>query len=103
MLKPQVTAPTPSEMATLLADRCRRLRLFNGLSRKTLSQMSQVPEGTLKRFEQSGKISFDALLRLAFSLDALAPFGDLFALPPARNMAELEERSTRHIPKRGRR
>lgn len=48
---------TPLEAATLLAQRIKELRLAQNLSQKTLADRSGVSYGTIKRFEQSGKIS----------------------------------------------
>ena len=103
MLKPEVAMPTPPEMGAVLAEKCKRRRLFEGLSRRTLSRMSNVSESSIKRFEQSGHISLDSLLQIAFVLDSLPPFGSLFDLPAAKSMAELEKTSEMRLPKRGRR
>lgn len=103
MLKTEIAVPTPIEMSLHLAEKCRQRRLFEGLSRKTLSRLSDVPESTIKRFEQSGRISLTALLRIAFALNTLTPFGSLFDLPTARSMAELESVAGKPLPKRGRR
>ncbi len=103
MLKTEVTLRTPSDIALHLAEKCKRRRLFERLSRKTLARLSDVPEETIKRFEQSGRISLESLLKIAFSLNALVPFGSLFDLPAAHSMADLEKMTENRLPQRGRR
>ncbi|MCP5506359.1 MAG: helix-turn-helix transcriptional regulator [Chlamydiales bacterium] len=48
---------TPHEASLLLAERVKELRLAQNLSQKTLADRSGVSYGTIKRFEQTGKIS----------------------------------------------
>lgn len=47
----------PERVATILAENCRRRRLDKGLSRRSLSEMTGIPEPTLERFETKGKIT----------------------------------------------
>ena len=97
------TLTTSGEMASILADRLRTLRLLAGLKRSTLAAKADVSPASLKRFETTGKTSLGNLLKLAHALGRLAEFEKLLPPPPAASIAELEERSVRPIPKRGRR
>lgn len=54
----------PERLATILAENCRRRRLDRGLSRRSLSETTGIPEPTLERFETKGKISLEAFLKL---------------------------------------
>lgn len=54
----------PERLATILAENCRRRRLDRGLSRRSLSEITGIPEPTLERFETKGKISIEAFLKL---------------------------------------
>ena len=54
----------PERLAAILADNCRKRRLDRGLSRRSLSEMTGIPEPTLERFETKGKISLEAFLKL---------------------------------------
>lgn len=54
----------PERLAKILAENCRRRRLDRGLSRRSLSEMTGIPEPTLERFETKGKISLEAFLKL---------------------------------------
>ena len=49
----------PERLAKILAENCRRRRLDRGLSRRSLSEMTGIPEPTLERFE-----SLEAFLKL---------------------------------------
>ena len=54
----------PERLATILAENCRKRRLDKGLSRRSLSEITGIPEPTLERFETKGKISLRAFLKL---------------------------------------
>jgi len=60
-----VSMITPSEMQKVIASRARDLRLELNLSQQTLSEKSGVSYGSLKKFEQTGQISLESLLKLA--------------------------------------
>lgn len=93
---------TPSEIADLLASRVRALRLERGWTQQEIADRSGIALATYRRFERSGRISLERLLKLAVILDAHGSFEDLFALPPARSLSDLEDED-RPSRKRGRR
>ncbi len=68
----------------------------------TLAERSGVSLGSLRRFEASGKVSLQTLLKLAFTLGRLDDFNALFEAPPASSLAELEAAQERPVRKRGR-
>ncbi len=92
---------TPEEISTTLAERLKRLRLSRGWRRVTLAQRSGVSLGSLRRFEESGKVSLQNLLKLAFALGRLDDFDRLFEPPPASSIAELEARDEQPKRQRG--
>jgi transcriptional regulator with XRE-family HTH domain len=55
-------------------DRFRGRRLAMNLSQEGLAKRSGVSFGSLKRFERTGLIAFDSLLKLALVLDCLGDF-----------------------------
>ncbi|MCQ2148653.1 MAG: helix-turn-helix domain-containing protein [Bacteroidales bacterium] len=59
----------PSRLAMILANNCRKRRLDKGMSRRSLSEVTGIPEPTLERFETKGKISLEAFLRLVVEFD----------------------------------
>ena len=93
---------TPERVATDLAQRIRELRLTRGWKQTTLSERSGVSLGSLRRFEGSGKVSLQNLLKLAFALNRLDDFSAVLALPPATSIAELEAREKEPVRRRGR-
>ncbi|MEM7587313.1 MAG: helix-turn-helix transcriptional regulator [Acidobacteriota bacterium] len=93
---------TPEKVRRSLAERARELRLARGWRQVTLAERSGVSLGSLRRFESSGRISLDNLLKLALALDQLGDFEALFQRPEARSLAELEAREARPERRRGR-
>jgi len=92
---------TPEQVATALAERLRELRLAKGWRQVTLAERSGVSLGSLRRFESSGRVSLENLLKLAFALHRLDDFDKVFQPPPAASMAELEAREKRPRRQRG--
>lgn len=73
---------TPEAVRKRIAARAKARRLAENLSRRSLSARSGVPESTIKRFETTGYIALDRLLRLASILDGLDEFAALFPAKP---------------------
>ena len=92
----------PGDIARILAERLRELRLHNGWKRATLAVRSGVTEASLKRFERTGKVSLENLLKLCHALGRLQEFDGLLIPPVARTLAELEKRQSKPLPKWGR-
>lgn len=93
---------TPEEVGKTLAARIRALRLARGWKQSTLAKRSGVSLASLRRFEESGKVSLQNLLDLAFALNRLEDFDALFQGFRASSLAELEAGETRPKRKRGR-
>lgn len=72
-------APLPPDIALSLANKHRDLRRQAGFSQAELAERSGVSLGSLKRFEQSGRISLRNLLQLALILGRLEDFADVFS------------------------
>jgi transcriptional regulator with XRE-family HTH domain len=90
-------------MARTLARRVKALRLERGWTQEEVAERAGVAPATYRRFERSGRVSLERLLKLAVVLDARAGFEQLFTPGPARSLDELEERAERPSRKRGRR
>lgn len=93
---------TPQEMQKQVASQLRALRLDLNLSQKTLSEKSGVSYGVLKKFEQTGQISFESLLKLAMILGRIDDFKELFAPAPATMALSLDALIKNEKRKRGR-
>ena len=92
---------SPEEIANQLADKIRALRLSRKWKQSTLATRSGVSLPSLRRFEQSGRISLQSLLRLAFALGRLDELASILQPPAATSIRELEAVSTPHQTKRG--
>lgn len=79
---------SPEGKAKALAERVKTRRLEMNLTQEGLSVRSGVPLATYRRFERTGKVSLDGLLHIAYALDALDDFDQLFA---SRKYASLDE------------
>ena len=93
---------TPESVSRTLATRIKELRLARGWKQATLAQRSGVSLASLRRFEESGRVSLQNLLDLAFALNRLEDFDALFQRFRASSLAELEAGETRPKRKRGR-
>lgn len=92
---------TPEQVAEELAAKVRGLRLSRNWKQTTLAEKSGVTIATLRRFESTGKVSLENMLRMLFALNRLDDFTDLLELPSASSMAELEARQVRRDNRRG--
>lgn len=97
-----VNMMTPSEMQKVIASRARDLRLELNLSQQTLSEKSGVSYGSLKKFEQTGQISLESLLKLAVILGCMDDFKALFVQRSAEKALSLDELLENGKRKRGR-
>lgn len=99
---PEYSLRTPEKVAAGLAARARELRLAKGWKQTTLARRSGVSLASLRRFEESGRVSLQNLLKLAFALNRLDDFDALFHKPRASSLAELEAGAKEPTRKRGR-
>src|SRR4051812_50069357 len=101
MIPPELQ--TPAEVVAGIAERARALRVARGWTQAELADRSGVALDTLRRFERTGKIALERLVRIAVVLGAVRPLGELFAPPPAATLADLEraERPRLRAPRWG--
>ena len=79
----------PSDILQETALKHRQLRKQLKLSQAQLAERSGVSLGSIKRFERTGKVSYEALLKLAHVLDRLSDFENLFS--PEEDLTEVEK------------
>ena len=79
-----VILKTPVEIMEDIASRVKNKRLELNLTQEGICSRSGVTLGSLKRFESTGQISFESLLKLAHAVNALSEFDDLFMPVPDR-------------------
>ena len=82
-----------------LAEKSKSLRLLKKWKRSTLAKRSGVTESSLRRFEQSGNISLENLLKIMNALGRLDEINSLLKLPIADSIDDLKNNIK--IPKRG--
>ncbi|WP_340073713.1 helix-turn-helix transcriptional regulator [Leptobacterium sp. I13] len=74
----------PSDILLLIAQNVVALRKEKGWTQQELSEKSDVSYGSIKRFETTGQISLESLLKIVESLKRLSEFEDIL-LPPKDN------------------
>ncbi len=72
-----INIQTPNSMLNSLRDSFKDRRLSFNLTQEVLSKQSGVSLGSVKRFESTGQISLEALLKIAFVLECLDDFLDI--------------------------
>lgn len=74
----------PSDILVLISQNVVALRKEKGWTQQNLAEKSDVSYGSIKRFETSGQISFESLLKIVESLRRLSEFENIL-LPPKGN------------------
>ncbi|MBE6367209.1 MAG: helix-turn-helix transcriptional regulator [Lentisphaerae bacterium] len=70
---------SPVDVMLSIAQRAKALRLEQNITQQELADKVGIAIGTVKRFEKSGEIQFNHLLRIALVLGRLDEFSDIFA------------------------
>jgi len=70
---------TPLSVAQAVANRVKQRRLALRLTQVELAQKAGMPLATYRLFETKGKIAFSGLLQIAFALDCMNDFNNLFS------------------------
>lgn len=74
----------PSDILISIAQNVATLRKEHGWTQRDLAEKSDVSYGSIKRFETTGQISFESLLKIVESLRRLSEFENIL-LPPKDN------------------
>ena len=80
---------SPGEIQSDIGQRARKCRLDLGLTQAELAQRAGVALRTLKLFEQTGKVSLEHLVKIAFALNAEAEFEALFPPRPPQRIEDV--------------
>lgn len=92
----------PERLAKILAENARKRRLDKGLSRRSLSERTGIPEPTLERFETKGKISLEAFLKLVVEFDWFDEMSTILGKSKFSTGEELEAINKNQRRQRGR-
>ncbi|MBX2928977.1 MAG: helix-turn-helix transcriptional regulator [Saprospiraceae bacterium] len=88
IMNPYSIQKTPNGVLLETAARHKVLRKKSGFTQAELADRAGISLGSLKRFEQTGQISFESLLRLAQLLERLDDFEDVFKIDMELEAAE---------------
>ncbi len=69
---------TPQELLEKIAIKAKQVRLNQNLTQEGLASRSGVSLGSVKRFERTGQISFESLLKISLVLNSLSDFENIF-------------------------
>ena len=69
---------SPVDVMLSVAERAKALRLEQNITQQELADKVGIAIGTVKRFEKSGEIQFNFLLRIALVLGRLDEFRNIF-------------------------
>ena len=72
-----INISTPKSIMQDLKDKFKQKRLSLNLTQEGLSNKSGVSLGSIKRFESSGEISFESLLKVSLVLNCLDDFKNI--------------------------
>lgn len=93
---------TPQDVRYKLAERAKIRRLGLNLSQEGLARRAGISTGTIKRFEKTGHISIDSILKIALVLDVIDEFDKVFKARSAAPASIDELIETPRMPQRGR-
>lgn len=80
---------TVEEINLDIAKRIRKIRKRKKISQKSLSEISNVSFGSIKRFENSGEISLYSLTKICVALDLSDELENLFQNVEYNNLEEI--------------
>lgn len=71
----------PVDVLADTAAKIKALRKQHGYSQAELAKRSGVSLGSLRRFEQTGQVSYESLLKISLILDRLSDFERVLEVP----------------------
>ena len=80
---------TPAELAREISKRAKQKRIQRNVTQQELAERSGVSFGSVKRFEQKGKISLKHLLQIAMVLRSADEFDLLFKEQPYQSIDDV--------------
>ena len=89
----------PHEMRKRIGQRAKETRLRLNMPQQELASRSGVSLSTVKRFEQTGNISFGSLLEIAFVLNKMENFEDIFKAPEITSLFVKEPKTRQRARK----
>lgn len=98
-----INISTPDSIMSRLRDKYRQLRLQQDLTQSGLSARSGVSLGSIKRFESTGQISLESLLKISVILECLDDFNKVANPQESKvdSLKQLLNTKTKPTKKRG--
>jgi transcriptional regulator with XRE-family HTH domain len=81
---------TPKALIQRAGERAKARRLALGLTREVVSERAGVSVDTLRRFESTGQIAFERLVRISVALHVSPNLDDLFPAVAVERLEDLE-------------
>jgi len=85
----ELIVQNPSQVAKDLAQRVKQRRTEKHLTQSALAKKSGVALASIRRFEQTGLISLQSLLQIAYVMELLDDFNHLFAQPQWNSLDDM--------------
>ena len=82
---------TPNEVQLSLKEKFKKQRKSLKITQQNLANKSGVSLGSIKRFEQTGQISLESLLKIAFVLECLGDFEQVCDREEIESFGSIEE------------
>ena len=79
------------DVAQQVAENFRKRRVERNITRQHIAERSGVPISTVARFERTGLIAFESLIKLAMALGYISDIRNLFSTAKFNTMQELEQ------------
>lgn len=80
---------TPSDVAKRLAYKIKKIRKQKKITQRELSGRSNVSYATLRKFEKTGQISLESLIKLTMELGVVNEINELFENPVYNSIEEV--------------
>lgn len=87
----QINPASPQDICKVVSGRVKSRRLELNLTQSGLAARAGVNTETYRKFERTGEISLQNLVKLAFALDMTSDFNTLFAQRQYQNLDDLLE------------
>lgn len=91
---------SPVDIIEGVAARMKRRRIDMNYTQRELADRSGVSYASLRQFESTGKASFEAVVKIAFALEAEAEIEEMFPPRPYKTIDDVLERPLRQRVRR---
>ena len=86
---------TPAQLLEGVGERAAKRRKELGFTQEQLARRSGVSLGSLRRFEQTGKVALESLVRISIALDCQDDIDALFGKRAYRSIQEVIDAQSR--------